>query len=372
VSEKHLHIISFDVPFPPAYGGIVDIFFRLKALSKAGVKIHLHCFHYGRKPADELKQYCVSVNYYSRSTSVLRQLSSVPYIVYSRKNKDLIDNLLKDDHPVLMEGIHTTYYLNDKRLLNRKIIVRSHNIEHDYYHYLAETEDQFFKRYYFRAESRKLKTFEPVLSKANKVAAISSDDTLYINSKYHNAFYLPAFHGNETVESKEGGGTYALYHGSLGVGENDFAALFLVNQIFSKTSLSLIIAGNNPSEALIAAASKYKNITIKKDPAFDEMKELIQNAQVNILPTFQSTGIKLKLINALFNGRFCLVNSQMVKNTGLESLCRIADSDSEMINALQDVFSKSFTREMIEKRRKMLESQFNSNENVHLLIEQLF
>ena len=48
MKEQELHIVSFDVPFPPNYGGAVDVFYKIRALHKLGVKIHLHCFEYVR------------------------------------------------------------------------------------------------------------------------------------------------------------------------------------------------------------------------------------------------------------------------------------------------------------------------------------
>ena len=54
------------------------------------------------------------------------------------------------------------------------------------------------------------------------------------------------------------------------------------------------------------------------------MQDLISKAQVNILPSFNCTGVKLKLLNALFNGRHCIVNQDAVEGTGLESTCHIA------------------------------------------------
>ena len=57
MSSKQLHIISFDVPFPADYGGVIDVFFKIKALHKADVKIILHCFEYGRLPQVELRKF---------------------------------------------------------------------------------------------------------------------------------------------------------------------------------------------------------------------------------------------------------------------------------------------------------------------------
>ena len=86
MSENHLHIIAFDVPYPANYGGVIDVFYRVKALTEAGVKVHLHCFEYGRGEQEILKR-CHEVKYYKRDTSFARQLSLTPYIVNSRRSR---------------------------------------------------------------------------------------------------------------------------------------------------------------------------------------------------------------------------------------------------------------------------------------------
>ncbi|MEI2708556.1 MAG: hypothetical protein V9E96_05990 [Chitinophagaceae bacterium] len=144
--EKHLHIIDFTVPYPADYGGVIDLFWKLPALQKAGVQIHLHCFNYGRGEQKELNKYCVSVQYYQRNTGVKGFSTSIPYIVSSRKNELLFNNLLQDDYPIFMEGVHSTYLLNDKRFKQRKKFVRIHNVEYDYYNHLAQTASFFCKK----------------------------------------------------------------------------------------------------------------------------------------------------------------------------------------------------------------------------------
>ena len=61
MSSLKLHIVSFDNPYPPNYGGVIDVFYKLKHLHASGVKIYLHAFEYGRKPAKELNQFCEKV-----------------------------------------------------------------------------------------------------------------------------------------------------------------------------------------------------------------------------------------------------------------------------------------------------------------------
>ncbi len=73
-----LHIISFNVPYPPDYGGVMDVFYKIKALHDHGVVIKLHCFEYGRKEADVLKYVCNEVHYYKREHSFIDFSSKTP------------------------------------------------------------------------------------------------------------------------------------------------------------------------------------------------------------------------------------------------------------------------------------------------------
>jgi hypothetical protein len=53
---KPLHIVSFDNPYPPVYGGIIDVYYKLKALHALGFEIYLHCFVYTKlHPRDKQK-----------------------------------------------------------------------------------------------------------------------------------------------------------------------------------------------------------------------------------------------------------------------------------------------------------------------------
>ena len=75
ITNQPLHIISFNVPFPANYGGVIDVFYKIKSLHQLGIQITLHCFKYGRTEAKELEKYCKTVHYYKRNTSLTQQFS---------------------------------------------------------------------------------------------------------------------------------------------------------------------------------------------------------------------------------------------------------------------------------------------------------
>jgi glycosyltransferase involved in cell wall biosynthesis len=359
---KNINIIAFDIPYPPDYGGAIDVYFKIKAFYNQGINVYLHCYQYGREKSNELENLCASVNYYPRHTNKSLLFNNLPYIVISRQSEQIVDNLLQNNFPILFEGLHTCLYLNDKRINNRKRVVRTHNIEHEYYAALADVEKNIFRKYYFSNEANKLKKYENILKSSTAIAAISDNDTKYFKSINKNTKKISAFHPNDNVEINEGFGTYVLYHGSLSVGENNQAALFIVNNIFDDINdIPLIIAGNHPSKELKKAIEKKNNVKLIENISAEEIYELIKQAHINILPTFQATGIKLKLLNALYKGKHCIVNDSMIINTGLENLCIIKNSINEIKQAINQYFKIPFRQEDINKRKMILDNQFSMN-----------
>ena len=360
MNSKHLHVISFNIPYPADYGGVIDVYYRIKALHQKGVKIHLHCFEYGREKSNELELICETVNYYKRNISFWKQISLTPYIVKTRNNRNLLNNLLSDDYPILFEGIHSCYFLNNKKLKNRLKIIRSHNIEHNYYKELATKTTNLKEFIYFNIESVRLNLFEKRYLNANYIATISKTDELYFRHKYGNTFLMFPSHPNEKVRCLKGKGAYIIYHANLNVKENEEAALFIIEKIVPYINFNFIVAGKNPSTQILKRAQSLKNLKLIASPTNEEMNNLVANAHINLLPTFQATGFKLKLLNTLFNGRFCICSPELVDGTGLEQLCIAAKTDAQFIQEINTFLKFEFTDKIIDERKQLLAEYTNS------------
>lgn len=356
---KTIHIISFTNPYPPNYGGVIDVFYKIKALKRVGIGIILHVFEYDRPESPELLEYCDKVYYYPRKTGFGSQLSLLPYISYSRRSKHLLDNLNKDQHPILFEGLHTCYYLNHPALKSRLKIVRMHNIEHEYYFNLSKSSRQFFKRTFYYLEGLKLRRFEKILKYANHILAISGKDAEYLEKKYSNTLFVPAFHSNEDVSSKAGKGKFVLMHANLEVEENEIAVLHCIRNIFKDLDFPVIIAGKDPGNILKIEISHYPNLILVENPDDAEMSRLQQDAQVHFCYTFQATGLKLKLLNSLYKGRFVIANPMMLEGSGLDELCLTGNSDTDLNKVLTSLKTKSFSEQDIQKRRQILQGFSN-------------
>lgn len=348
------------------------MFYKLPALQAEGVKIHLHCFDNGRGKQEELDKYCEEVFYYPRNKGHKGIATNLPYIVSSRKNDTLLDNLLKDEYPIFMEGVHCTYLTTDKRFSKRRKFVRIHNVEHDYYRQLYKCSTALFKKMYYLWESKLLKKYEQQLVKnATAFWSVTEKDADYYRNELHCSTmdYLPLFLPPWSVNAKLGMGNYCLYHGDLSVAANDYAVKWLIEKVFHDTDLPIVVAGKNPSKSLEDIIHENENACIVANPTAKEMQDMIAKAHINILPCFNDTGIKIKLLNALYNGRHCVVNKAMVSGTQLGDLCHIVETPEAFKERIAQLFHQPFTEQEIDTRKIFLNAHFNNQKSAKQMVK---
>lgn len=318
-----------------------------------------------------LNEYCVEVNYYARHEGHKGFSHKLPYIVCSRSNRELLDRLLQDVYPILLEGVHCTYLLNDERFRDRKIILRLHNVEYQYYRQLYVSEKSLLKKIYYLHESNLLRQYEQRIAHKVQILAVSEKDSELYRHEFgaEHIETLPVFLPFEEVRSKEGTGCFCLYHGNLSVAENEQVVIWLLKKVFAPMEMPLIVSGKAPSARLSRLIEQYPQACLIPDPSEEELQDLISKAQVNILPSFNCTGVKLKLLNALFNGRHCIVNKDAVEGSGLEPVCHIADSAEGLQTLISDLYTQPFTPEEIGTRREVLGKLYNQEENLQKLLQ---
>jgi len=368
MTEKRLHIVSFDVPFPADYGGAIDVFYRLKALHELGIKITLHCFEYGRGQAPELEEFAEKVIYYKRRKSIWDVFSRLPFIVKTRISKELLNNLLADENPILFEGLHTTFLLNDPRFKTRNKMVRMHNIEHDYYTALAD-QSRGFHRWFYQSEARKLARYETQLSHANSILAIKETDATYFKKYVKESSLLPAC---SSIQSAPFAATkpYCLFQGNLSVEENEQGLNWLIETVFLPNNLikTLKVAGKDPSPRVIERC-KELGIDLKPNPSDAVMDALNSEARIHVFHTNQDTGIKLKLLNALRTPGAIIANDPMFLGTPFEAFCVAANSPEEYTNSIETYLETPLAKEHFESRIAFIENQFDPVKNCRVILE---
>lgn len=362
--NKHLHIICLNVPYPVDYGGVFDLFYKLTALQQQGVKIHLHCFQYGRSEQPILNEFCQSVHYYKRKTGISGLSFRYPYIVSSRSSRALTDKLNEDNYPILMEGVHCTFLLNDKRFKHRRCFVRLHNVEHIYYRHLYKNATSVLKKIFFYRESKLLALYEKRIAKKAAFWSVTAKDAeIYKKLGCEKVQFLPLFLPQWKVKAIEGKGSFCLYQGDLSVDENEKAVTWLIETVFNDLTIPFVIAGKNPPARLGQMLHNKNTTCLIANPHEKEMQDLIAKAHINIIPSFNATGIKLKLINALFNGRHCVVNASTVEGSGLEQLCNIAANANEFKSLITELYEQPFDKKDMDLRHHLLDNMFDNKAN---------
>ena len=372
--NHHLHIVCLDSPYPLDYGGAVDMYGKIRALHQAGIKIHLHYFEYNNRDTGELISYCETIHAYKRKLGRKGFSYTIPYIVSSRINHELISNLNKDNYPVILEGIHCTGILDFIHAEQRKILIRLHNDEASYYKKLASYENNFFKKLYFLNESRLLKKYQTRLSKDCLYACVSKKDACTFHEKYKlpKVEFLPVFVYWSRLNCQEGVGNFCLYHGNLSVAENEKAACWLLDKVFTKIKVPFVIAGKHPSRRLIKWAHLCQHTCLVADPSEKEMNDLIRKAHINILPSFNNTGIKLKMLHVLYGGRHCVVNPAAVEGSELEPACHIGNGANALTSIISQLYHQPFGEEEIRLRKKILGDMFDNEAHAQKIIAWLY
>lgn len=367
MTSQRLHIVCFDIPFPPTYGGAIDVYYRIKALAQAGVSIILHCTYKGvLTHYAELESLCERVYYYPRQLSLRHLFSCLPLTVAGRPNHDILQNLLHDDAPILYEGLVSCGTLDAPQLRNRQKFFRECNVEHDYYRALAVASHSWRDKCYYLLEAQRLKHFEHILVHATRIFALAHQDEAHFIATYPSVptTYLPCFHAHTQLSCPTGIGSGILYHGNFRVEENQKAAAYILHKIAPKLpDIPVIIAGAEAN----TLKPQSQNVTIISNPDQSTMQRLVAEAQIHLLVTFQATGLKLKLLNVLYEGRHVVCNPEMICGTELGDLCLIADDSQQQINLCQQLYHTPFTQDEIIRRTEKLKPFDNTTLTQQLL-----
>ncbi|MDF3029276.1 MAG: putative mannosyltransferase [Fluviicola sp.] len=322
--NKQIHIVSFDVPFPPDYGGVLDVYLRAKGLKNLGYSVILHCYEYGRGRNHDFSDIANEVYYYDRKNGVKSAFSNLPYIVKSRNSEMLLSRLLANGGPVLLEGQHCAFWVDELIKNQKQVAVRMHNIEWQYYRDLAKDAKTVSERLFFGLESRKLRKHENKLKKV-PLLCISENDRDYYNQLGFQASYLPVTIDADLILEPAEGKTFVLFHGNLSVPENQEAIDAVIRENRrKKLEIPVVIAGKNPSAHLIKKIQSQGWECIA-NPNDSDLNELMRSCSVHLLIGFKTSGIKLKVIRALLSGKPCIATRELLGIPVLEKHCEVWD-----------------------------------------------
>jgi hypothetical protein len=166
--------------------------------------------------------------------------------------------------------------------------------------------------------------------KFNNIFAISEQDHQWYRSRGVKSEFMPVFHGFENINIEPGRGKYILYQGDLSIESNQRAILDLVKIISPSDQYPVVVAGRSGEPSFEEKLLKYPNIRREADVSEDKMSELIREAQIVIIHSRHSAGMKVKVFPAVYQGKYIIANENSKTHTNLDKALHIYPSVQDL------------------------------------------
>lgn len=375
--KKELHIVCAGIPWPADNSAAIDILQGIKTFHTNDVVVHLHCISNAETVPYELNALCGTVRLYpfQKSGLPVHRARGIPDCILSKINSALITELNKDRLPVLFQGLYTTGNLQHIDPNGRKICIRIQTEGSKHHQNLAKHTYNPFKWLHHKKESRLIKKYYKTLPQNCLYAFVCKRDRQFFEQNgFSNSCFVPAFTGWQKVTSKPGTGSFCLFHGNLSQPENVKVAFWLLRNVFNKIKIPFVIAGKAPSLRLQQAAHVFKHTCIVANPPEEELNDLIYKAHINILPGFNEnrSGVSLKLLHAIFEGRHCVATPAMAFNPELKKICHVGPDADTLANIVEHLYDQPFEAPELALREDLLANNYNNQKNIAHLINYLW
>src|SRR6266446_3212532 len=311
---ERILFVANDYPFPPHDGGSVDTWNLILSLKELGFALDLIATVRSR-PRQEfidamqgiVERLCII----ERDRSISSALSLAPFQIRSRKALRNI-GLTERYEAVLLKTEFVAPILENVHLSAKVRVLRAENDEARYFREMSRAADGWKARCFYRAEALKFERFSPrIRSKCDLLWFVSDlERTFHIRRHPEDsakAIFLPCGPGAKGMCPYSGGGTEALFIGSLTIPFNVEGLKWYIENIHPGLSdipgYSLTVAGRTGGSllpALEGMVQRHSNISFFPDP--QELSGLYKRAAVFVNPMLRGAGIKVKTIHALHAG----------------------------------------------------------------------
>lgn len=369
--NKYIHIVCPAEPKASSEDDMADTYFQLQLFHQAGFTVILHFFSDDNdEDLSQLENLAETVYSYERNHGHKGLSIRHPYCISSRSNPALLQNLLKHRCPVLFQGMTATFYLPELAEQGYKTFIRINGIKSELYDTLMKCEKSLFRKAYSFNEARLIRKWEEKIAQQATVLVSTFYDKEKFVELYKGACvkFVPPLLPAPEVNALQGTGMYCLYFGDMSNPENAKMAHWL-SDIFSKLTVPLIVADTCSTEQEEYPYHPGSNICTVSNPEETALKELIQKAQLILLPRCHSSGFDKRLLVALESGRHCICNELMVKDSVLQKLVIVANDCNEIARVIHQYFSRPFTQYDINERVHLLSTGYCIKNPIHELLE---
>jgi glycosyltransferase involved in cell wall biosynthesis len=319
-------------PYPANDGSSIAICTLAEGLADNGVELHLLCINTKKhfKPEENIdtafkektKYQSVFQNTNTSFTGAFKNLfSSDSYFVSRFFFKEFEDQLIKKLESfsfdiIQLEGVFMASYIPTiKRFSKAKIVLRSHNVEHQIWERHLQNEKSSFKKRYLTLQNNRLKAFEiNAFKESDAIVTITDEDKKNISLICPEKPVYTCLTGinlNSYVQVNHSKHENTLFHfASMDWMPNIEAVDWFMTLVWEKVvkekpEAKLVLAGRGMPERLKKLASK--NITIIDD--VKNSSDFYHTYDIMLVPLWSGSGLRIKLVEGLAYGKAIITTS---------------------------------------------------------------
>ncbi len=382
-------------PFPANDGSSIAIFSLAEGIADNNVELHLLPINTKKhfKPEENIPlAFKQKTNYQSvfkntdtnATGAFLNLFSTQSYFVsrffFKEYEQVLIKKLQSTTFDIIqIEGVFMcTYIPIIKKYSKAKIVLRSHNVEHQIWERHLQNEKTSLKKTYLSLQNKRLKQFEiNAFHQVDAIITITDEDKKTISSICKNTpihTCLTGINLNNYPFVSEAKQPNTIFHfASMDWMPNIEAVDWLMNEVWQevekeKPDAKLVLAGRGMPE-------RFKKLTSANITIIDEIndsKEFYNTYDIMLVPLWSGSGLRIKLVEGLAYGKAIITTSigaEGIPYTNTKDII-IADSGAEFKQAILNVLSNDILKQTLHKNAKALaETHFDYKVIAKQLIE---
>jgi polysaccharide biosynthesis protein PslH len=325
------------VPFPPVDGGRINVYYPIKYLAARGHNITLACLSETMEPDSvrHMESLCrIEIQQWSKKPSIAGAFcslfSSEPYDIKRYKSPQLMSRVRElarsGRFDVVEAGLHSAWYaLALKREFGLPVVLRVHNVHWMNFKRLVGLRNNPLAKLFLLNETAKLRGEELRVARSVDLNLTVTDNDAEVLHKYDRTILTMTVPGgvelSDFVENRPVQRPHSvLWMGSLGWLPNQDSFWWLYESIVPEIvrldpRVQITVIGSNPPAKIMAV--RHPNIKILG--YVKDIKEIITESQVCVVPLRIGSGMRLKLLE-LFAMRSAVVSTSV----GCEGLDTIA------------------------------------------------
>ena len=374
-------------PFPVRDGEVIAVTSLSKSFCKLGAEVTLLAMNTSKHQVDistlpknfiEIYKKIIDVPINNDITflGALKNLFEkesyhVTRFINQRYENALIKLLKSENFDIVqIETIFLSQYISViRQYSNAKIVLRTHNVEHEIWKRFAEVTDFPPRRWYLNYLNKKLRRFElENLSQCDLLLAITERDLRIFRLLGYRGKAMAIPVGLDKNEYKRPATEIKKnisvgFIGSLDWMPNQEGLKWFLDNVWNNNNKDIVlhIAGRNAPDWL--RQIKQKNVVFHGE--VEDAREFMLQHPISLVPLFSGSGIRIKILEAMMLGRTVITTTM-----GLEGIHAVDGEDVLIANTPYDFQAKlelclkhpNLVRQIGNNARKLMENCFYVND----------